>query len=504
MKTRSFLVGLAVMALACAAGAAYANTHPDVFVAALNCITAHPDLGVLSLAWGPVVRKLQTDQATNVKSMSDMIAKAEGENRDFNDEEKIRFDALKAENASYKARIERAQEAELAEAGVAQPVAAAAASRMAEHNDGRSVTVPAGALIQVEHNADADPLRGFTHFGDFASAIVGASLAQRNGRAMDQRLLPLAAAPSTYANEASGADGGILVPPGFGTDIFRLSLGEDALLPMTDSLPIEGNSMMIPKDETTPWGTNGIRAYWQAEGAAGTPTKPVLTGLELKLKKLLSLVPVSNELLADATALNAYLPSKVGDSIRWKANEAVLFGSGVGVPLGALAGASLITVVKDSGQATNTLSATNLANMIARLPPGSYPRAVWMINNDVLPALFTLTLGNYPIYLPGGTTVGGIQTNPYGMLLGRPIMVTQHAKSFSSQGDILLVDLSYYQTIVSTAGVQTATSMHLYFDADAMAFRTTFRMDGQPKLAAPITPANGSNTLSPFVQLGAR
>ena len=46
--------------------------------------------------------------------------------------------------------------------------------------------------------------------------------------------------------------------------------------------------------------------------------------------------------------------------------------------------------------------------------------------------------------------------------------------------------------------------MHLYFDADAMAFRTTFRMDGQPKLAAPISPANGTKTLSPFVQLGAR
>jgi hypothetical protein len=69
---------------------------------------------------------------------------------------------------------------------------------------------------------------------------------------------------------------------------------------------------------------------------------------------------------------------------------------------------------------------------------------------------------------------------------------------------VLLVDLSYYQAITKAEGIQTATSMHLYFDADAMAFRTTFRMDGQPKLAAPISPANGTKTLSPFVQLGAR
>jgi len=121
-----------------------------------------------------------------------------------------------------------------------------------------------------------------------------------------------------------------------------------------------------------------------------------------------------------------------------------------------------------------------------------------------LPALFTLTLGNYPIYLPVGINVGGIQVSPYGSLLGRPVFVSQHANTFSGQGDVLLADLSYYQTITKAGGMQTATSMHLYFDADLTAFRTTFRMDGQSKLAAPISPAKGSASLSPFVQLGAR
>ena len=64
-------------------------------------------------------------------------------------------------------------------------------------------------------------------------------------------------------------------------------------------------------------------------------------------------------------------------------------------------------------------------------------------------------------------------------------LITDDAEARSSEStDILLQDIE--------------------FDADAMAFRTTFRMDGQPKLAAPITPAKGSNTLSPFVQLAAR
>jgi HK97 family phage major capsid protein len=142
--------------------------------------------------------------------------------------------------------------------------------------------------------------------------------------------------------------------------------------------------------------------------------------------------------------------------------------------------------------------------MFSRLPPGSFNKAIWLINNNVIPALGTLTLGNYPIFLPAVAPGGTIQQAPVWTLLGRPVIISQHAKSFTSQGDVLLLDLSYYQAITKAEGVQTATSMHLYFDADAMAFRTTFRMDGQPKIAAPISPANGSTTLSPFVQLAAR
>jgi HK97 family phage major capsid protein len=332
--------------------------------------------------------------------------------------------------------------------------------------------------------------------------------AEKPGKSLDERLLigggRGAAAPGSFANEASGQDGGFLVPPQFSQQIFKLSLGEDSLLPMTDNVEISGNSMAFPKDETTPWGTNGIRAYWQGEAASAIATKPVLGLATLRLKKLMALVPTTDELLDDANALTTYLPEKVALSIRWKTNESILFGAGSGVPVGALSSGATVTVAKESGQATQTLVPQNLAKMIARLPSGSFANAVWIVNNDVLPALFTLTLGNYPIYIPTGLPVGGLQVSPYGTLLGRPVFVSQHANTFSAQGDILLVDLKYYQTITKAGGMQTATSMHLYFDADLTAFRTTFRMDGQSKLNSPITPAKGSATMSPFIQLGAR
>ena len=101
--------------------------------------------------------------------------------------------------------------------------------------------------------------------------------------------------------------------------------------------------------------------------------------------------------------------------------------------------------------------------------------------------------------------MGGINQLPqFGTILGRPMIISHHAAALSSAGDVQLHDMSYYRTITKAGGVQTASSMHLYFDADAMALRSTFRVDGSPKIASAISPAKGSTTLSPFIQLASR
>ena len=429
-----------------------------------------------------ILRTLQqrrTKAVADARALLDAVAAANRD--DLNDQETLTYAALKADLARIDGAIARETEQ------LALEAAAPGAS------------IPGnGSLIQVVENVQADPKRGFKSFGEYAQAVRSAGI--RGGRT-DDRLLQLeAAAPSTFANEASGQDGGFLVPPEYATSIWSYSLAGENFLTYCDSYTVSGNSMVFPKDETTPWGTDGVRAYWQNEATAATATKPKFGITTLRLHKLMALVPLTDELMSDGPTLGAYLTKKIGDSIRWKTNEAILYGIGNGQPIGALQGAAAIIVAKTSGQATLTLTALNLANMMARLPEGSYGRAIWLINNDVLPTLFTMTLGNYPIYIP----IGGLKDNPYGMILGRPAIVTQHAKSFTSQGDVQLHDFSYYRVIQKAGGVETATSMHLYFDADATAFRTTFRIDGEPTIVAPIKPANGSNNLSPFIQLAAR
>jgi HK97 family phage major capsid protein len=434
-------------------------------------------IGVIHMSTSKKLRDLQAKKAALVASARAITDQAEKSARDLTDDENTQFQAIMGQIDGANAAIDR------------ETVLIAEES---------SVDVGAtGAYIEVTDRAELDGKRGFKSFGEFASVVKNASVGGRN--AVDQRLM--AAAPTTFGNESSGPDGGFLVPPDFSRQIFTLSQTEDSLLPMTDNIDIGGNSMVFPKDETVPWGTDGVRAYWQAEATAGTQTKPKLSTTILRLQKLMALVPLTDELVSDTNALDSYLPGKVADSIRWKVNEALLFGNGNGQPLGCFNSGAAIVQAKDAGQAANTVSLANITNMVSRLIPGCYPRSSWLIGPDVLPSLFGLTLGNYPIYLPINQ---GAQGSPYGTLMGRPIMVSQHAAAFSAQGDILLLDPTYIRSITKAGGIQTATSLHLYFDADAVAFRSTFRVDAQPKIAAPVTQAKGSNQLSAFIQLAAR
>jgi HK97 family phage major capsid protein len=422
------------------------------------------------------LRELMARKADQAKSMRSILDKASAEKRSLTSEEETQLVAGREALRAINAQIEIEQELEAAETG------AAASSRRTEGNE----------LV------DEDPRRGFRSLGEFAQCVRAAATP---GMMQDQRLR--ASVPSTASSEAAGADGAFAVPPEFAAEIWRLSLGEGSLVPLTQNTVVSGNSMAFPKDETTPWGGTGAQAYWRAELAALTGSKLVLGVNALRLHELIVLLPVTNELLDDAPALGSYLQPLAAERVQWKSNESILFGTGVGQPKGCLAAANkaLVVQAKDSGQ-TGGITNTNLANMVSRLKVGELMNAIWLANPDVLPALEAMTVGNYPIYLPNMNAADP----SYGRVKGRPLQLSEHANALNAQSDISLLSLKGYRTITKAGGIETASSMHIYFDANATAFRFIYRIDGQPIMTAPITPPTGksSNTRSYFVTLAAR
>lgn len=352
---------------------------------------------------------------------------------------------------------------------------------------------------------------GFRSFGEFAYHVRYASL--RANAIIDPRLQALASA-TTYGNESVGADGGFAVPPDFKTAIMEKVTGEDSLLPFCDQVQTSSNVFTMPIDETTPWQTtDGIQAYWDGEAFAATQSKPRLEERTVRLNKIRTLVPVTEELLEDAPGMDSYLRRKAPAKIAFKVSLAILQGTGVGQPLGVLNSPALVTVSKESSQVADTIVANNVVKMWARLYGPCRSRAVWLINQDIEPYLNTLSMpgrdntGNsvtgwgFPVYTPAG----GLSSTPFATLFGRPVIPTQACETLGDLGDILVVDLSQYLALIkSGSNPRVETSMHLWFDQDLMAFKFVLRIGGIPWWGSPISPRDGSNTLSCFVTLEAR
>jgi HK97 family phage major capsid protein len=198
-------------------------------------------------------------------------------------------------------------------------------------------------------------------------------------------------------------------------------------------------------------------------------------------------------------------------------NTAIIAGSGVGQPQGIIpgysaVGPSVVQVSKATSQPADTLWMVNVTSMWSRMYAPWRRNAIWLINQDLEPQLpgmafqangaSSLVPGTsaVPAYLP----MGGLSGAQYGTLYGRPVVPVEACSAIGDLGDIILVDLNQYWVLTKAGGMQTDTSIHLYFDQDITAFRFIFRINGQPAWSDTIARQNGSNTLSWAVALQAR
>lgn len=334
---------------------------------------------------------------------------------------------------------------------------------------------------------------GFRSMGDWALAAR-----RHKGGHYDQRILN---APSSFGQEGINEDGGFAVPPEFRSSILKLIQGEDSLISRTDQQTISGNSLSLPLDATTPWQTSGgVLPSWVGEGAAITPTKPKLGTVEVKAHKLAALVPLTEELMADAPALTSWLNSKVPEKFVAVINEAIINGDGVAKPLGMLNAGCKVTVSASANGAANTVKAQNIVDMWGRSYGPMRSRAVWFINQDVEAQLQTMVLPGSSPTMPAYMPPGGLSTSPYATLFGRPVVTLEACQALGTEGDIILAIPDQYLTVVK-GGMRTDVSMHLYFDTDHTAFKFVMRVGGQSYWPAAVARAHGSNTLSPIVTL---
>lgn len=438
------------------------------------------------------ITQYREDIKNLMKKVADIDAQATAESRDLNDSELL----LKNEMLDAVEEINRI-----------------AASLERQERIANLVKQPENATADTSRRAastvelvrdEKDKQKERDSFGSFGQQLAAVMMAGIPGGRIDPRLFNAASGLS----ETVPSDGGFLVQTDFTNELLKQVYQTGILAQRCRRIQISGtaNSIKINGiDETSRASTRsgGVVGYWKDEAAQKTASKPKFRQIELNLKKLIGLCYATDELLADATALESVIRQSFVSEFGFLIDDAIVNGTGAGQPLGILNAGCLVSVSKESGQKAATILAENIIKMYARMFAPSLGNAVWLVNQNTLPQLYTMSLavgtGGSPIFMPAG----GLSQSPYNTLLGRPVIPIEQAATLGTVGDIIFADLGGY-ILAEKGGIESAMSIHVKFDYDESVYRFVLRLDGQPERSTALTPYKGSDSLSHFVALSTR
>lgn len=301
------------------------------------------------------------------------------------------------------------------------------------------------------------------------------------------------------------SDGGFLIPEILRAELLQVALEKAVVRSRARVIPMDSLTVPFPTIDATSNVSSvfgGVIGFWTEEGATLTESQPSFGRMELKANKLTIYTEVPSELLQDARpSMEAFINGIFPEAIAWFEDVAFFVGGGTGEPLGFLNAPATVSVTRNAGG--NAVEWVDIANMYSRMLPQSLDRAVWIVSPEVLPSLLTMVLpgGTSPVIIGGGGFATG-SVAPVMSMLGIPIIVSEKARQVGVAGDINLVDFGFY--LLGDRQVMSARqSDDFRFNEDKTAFRIIERVDGRPWLQSAITPQNGGDDLSPFVQLAA-
>lgn len=367
------------------------------------------------------------------------------------------------------------------------------------------------AVARAERTGQIDPRLTGT-FGDFDARGVFQAAGGADGA----------------MNEAVPSEGGFLVGADTSEKIYQRTYLTGEITRRCQRQPITSNSnrmkLRIVDEDSRADGSRmgGVLAFWANEADTFMYTKPKFREIELFLNKLTALVFATDELLADAPALEAWIMNNMPTELSFRVEDSLFQGTGVGQPAGVLNSQAFLALTRTT---TNLVLTADILNMWARFwhpglknsiasqssenltagNVGQVPAAAFFIDQTVIPQLFALQMGSgngaaviLLYHPPGNNPLYG----PYGELLGLPVIPTEHNAALGTAGDIVLADMSQY-LLADKGAPEVAASMHVRFVQSEMAFRFVYRVDAQTTWKKPLTPKSGGSTLSPFVGLHA-
>ena len=308
-------------------------------------------------------------------------------------------------------------------------------------------------------------------------------------------------------------EGGYLIPPADANRLFERVRTENDIYSNALIMPMAAPRLSVSYinsfDESQGVVDGNIAWYWVSEEGQGTQTNIETGRIQLNLHKCMGLAKVTGELMKwSPQSIQSMVERSFTRGLNLVINKMALRGTGAGQPKGVItATPPTIEVPKADGQAADTVILTNITDMVERLYSANETigNATWYFNRGCFGQIAKLSLavgtGGAAVFLGGGQ----VQARPDLNLFGMPLRFSRYMSALGDAADSGLFDWTQYIIGVPTGGpeIETAVSIHLYFDYDANCFRFVTYIEGQPWWPDEFTPLYG-DTQSPFMTLAER
>jgi len=320
----------------------------------------------------------------------------------------------------------------------------------------------------------------FTNIGEMVKAVHD----EATKGVKDDRLIQC-----KQQQEQVGADGGYVVGEEIIGPILNSIFYESKLLSKATKLTTNKYSGKIPyleQTEDTEATADGFQTFWVGEDCAKTVSKFKLGQLNLKLHKLVALMPVSDELLEDSPLLNSFIPMFIKESrMGSKIDSAILTGNGTTSMYGIM---SAVTHGTIGVAEPNPIDQACLLAFRAALSPYAQNKSEWFMSQENYNDVLSITFSNDGAlsYKDGDTYLFGLKVNII------PSMVTPN--------DLMLGDVSNY-AVLSKGTIAESISVSIRYDYDEQQIRWVFRLAGM-SFGNKMTLEDGTETGTFVVPLG--
>jgi HK97 family phage major capsid protein len=432
------------------------------------------------------ITDLKRQKSETIRDMRRIVDNAEDEKRDLTPAESKRYDELDRAADSIDKKIIQAQKMAL---------------RDAEFSDLSRIVNPLPDAAKFggssgDWRGSGDETGGFRNIGEL---FVSIAKFKRDG-VRDERLDGLR--ELREQTMGTGATGGFALPRQFDGALRQVAPGEAAVRPRATVIPA-GSPPDAPIDFPSLDQTSaqnmfgGVIITHTGEGVTMTEATMRLKEVTLEPKELSAYIVCTQKLLNNWMAASAIIGNQLKTAVNAAEDFDFIRGDGINKALGFINSAAAITY---SRATPNSITFPDILGMAARFKLGGKP--CWIASPTTIAALYSMVdTGNHNVLLGGGPLAGAAGPAPQ-TLLGFEIVWSDRLPPLGTKGDLCLCDLTAY--CVKDGSMIAASSEHIFFLSNKVAFKVVWNVDGRPWLTEPITlEGSATSTVSPFVILSA-